>query len=91
MSRAASRRPSHSTLLIVAVLVIGIAGIVYSRVRQAPDAGTVAAAVTSVHFSGATSAIPGQPFHMLVDRPFLFGIKDGLTGVLLFAGCVYDP
>jgi polar amino acid transport system substrate-binding protein len=29
--------------LIVGVLVIGIAGIVYSRVRQAPDAGTEAA------------------------------------------------
>ena len=43
MSPAAPRRPSRSTLLIVGVLVIGIAGIVYSRVRQAPDAGTVAA------------------------------------------------
>lgn len=35
MSPAAPRRPSRSTLLIVGVLVIGIAGIVYSRVRQA--------------------------------------------------------
>ncbi|UXB37862.1 ABC transporter substrate-binding protein [Stenotrophomonas maltophilia] len=43
MSPAAPRRPSRSTLLIVAVLVIGIAGIVYSRVRQAPEAATVAA------------------------------------------------
>ena len=43
MSPAAPRRPSRSTLLIVGVLVIGIAGIVYSRVRQAPDAGTEAA------------------------------------------------
>lgn len=43
MSPAAPRGPSRSTLLIVGVLVIGIAGIVYSRVRQAPDAGTEAA------------------------------------------------
>ncbi|WP_447899793.1 ABC transporter substrate-binding protein [Stenotrophomonas sepilia] len=43
MSPAAARRPSRNTLLIVAVLVIGIAGIVYSRVRQAPEAATVAA------------------------------------------------
>ena len=43
MSPAAPRRPSRSTLLIVGVLVIGIAGIVYSRVRLAPDAGTEAA------------------------------------------------
>jgi polar amino acid transport system substrate-binding protein len=53
MSPAAPRRPSRSTLLIVAVLVIGIAGIVYSRVRQAPDAGTVAA--TSL--AGANTAV----------------------------------
>lgn len=53
MSRAASPRPSRSTLLIVGVLVIGIAGIVYSRVRQAPDAGTVAA--TSL--AGANTAV----------------------------------
>lgn len=43
MSPAAPRRPSRSTLLIAGVLVIGIAGIVYSRVREAPDAGAVAA------------------------------------------------
>lgn len=43
MSPAAPRRISRSALLIGGVLVIGIAGIVYSRVRQAPDAGVVAA------------------------------------------------
>ncbi|MBH1736273.1 ABC transporter substrate-binding protein [Stenotrophomonas maltophilia] len=53
MSPAAPRRPSRSTLLIVGVLVIGITGIVYSRVRQAPDAGTVAA--TSL--AGANTAV----------------------------------
>lgn len=53
MSPAAPRRPSRSTLLIVGVLVIGIAGIVYSRVRQAPDASTV----TATHLAGANSAV----------------------------------
>ncbi|HGM6066975.1 TPA: ABC transporter substrate-binding protein [Stenotrophomonas maltophilia] len=53
MSPAAPRRPSRSTLLIVGVLVIGIAGIVYSRVRQAPDAGNVAAA----SLAGANTAV----------------------------------
>ncbi|HHA2818749.1 TPA: ABC transporter substrate-binding protein [Stenotrophomonas maltophilia] len=43
MSPAAPRRISRSALLIGGVLVIGIAGIVYSRVRQAPDAGVAAA------------------------------------------------
>lgn len=45
MSPASHRRSSRSTLLVVGVLVIGIAGIVYSRVRQAP-APVAAAGVT---------------------------------------------
>ncbi len=53
MSPTAPRRPSRSTLLIVGVLVIGIAGIVYSRVRQAPDASTVAA----ISLAGANTAV----------------------------------
>ncbi|MCU1093006.1 ABC transporter substrate-binding protein [Stenotrophomonas maltophilia] len=51
MSPATSRRPSRSTLLIIAVLVIGIAGIVYSRARQAPEA--VPAATSSLAGAGA--------------------------------------
>ncbi|HEL3748874.1 TPA: ABC transporter substrate-binding protein [Stenotrophomonas maltophilia] len=51
MSPATSRRPSRSTLLVIAVLVIGIAGIVYSRARQAPEA--VPAATSSLAGAGA--------------------------------------
>ncbi|HDS1558945.1 ABC transporter substrate-binding protein [Stenotrophomonas sp. TWI143] len=51
MSPATSRRPSRSTLLVIAVLVIGIAGIVYSRARQAP--GAVPAATSSLAGAGA--------------------------------------
>lgn len=53
MSPAVPRRPSRSTLLIVGVLVIGIAGIVYSRVRQAPEAAAVAAA----NLAGTNTAV----------------------------------
>lgn len=58
MSPAAPHRPSRSTLLIVGVLVIGIAGIVYSRVRQAPDTGVVAAA----SLAGANTAVLNGTF-----------------------------
>lgn len=51
MSPATSRRPSRSTLLVIAVLVIGIAGIVYSRARQAREA--VPAATSSLAGAGA--------------------------------------
>ena len=33
----------------------------------------------------------GNPFHMVVNRPFLFFIRDNLTGALLFVGSVFDP
>ncbi|MDZ5843391.1 ABC transporter substrate-binding protein [Stenotrophomonas maltophilia] len=51
MSPATSRRPSRSTLLVIAVLVIGIAGIVCSRARQGPEA--VPAATSSLAGAGA--------------------------------------
>jgi polar amino acid transport system substrate-binding protein len=51
MSPVTSRRPSSSTLLVIAVLVIGIAGIVYSRARQGPEA--VPAATSSLAGAGA--------------------------------------
>ena len=48
--------------------------------------GTEAAAVTSVEI-GLTSA----PVEIVVDRPFLFAIRERLTGALLFMGKVVDP
>lgn len=32
-----------------------------------------------------------ETFHMRVDRPFLFQVRDNMTGVLLFMGAVSDP
>lgn len=32
-----------------------------------------------------------QPFHMKVDRPFIFLVHDNITGVLLYLGAVIDP
>jgi serine protease inhibitor len=35
--------------------------------------------------------MPDEAFHMKVNRPFLFQIRDNVTGVLLFMGAVTDP
>ena len=48
--------------------------------------GTEAAAATSVGV-GVTSA----PVPVVVDRPFLFAIRERLSGTVLFLGVVLDP
>jgi serpin B len=50
------------------------------------EKGTKAAAVTSVEV-GVTSAPP----MFTADRPFLFAIRERLSGTILFVGLVHDP
>jgi len=62
-----------------------------SRVKQkafvvVDEEGTRAAAVTSVEI-GVTSA----PAAFRADRPFVFAIRERLSGALLFTGVVRDP
>jgi serpin B len=49
------------------------------------EQGTEAAAVTIV--SGSPTAAPP----IVIDRPFLFAIRDTQTGTVLFLGRVMDP
>ena len=56
------------------------------------EKGTEAAAVTSVTMvksSGITHV--ETPFRLIVDRPFLFIIRDRISGLVLFLGAVADP
>lgn len=54
------------------------------------EAGTEAAAVTSVGMMRATF-MPKKTFRMVVDRPFFCAIRDSATGALLFLGAIVDP
>jgi serpin B len=55
------------------------------------EAGTEAAAVTSVEM-GITSAMPiEETFLMQVDRPFFFAIEETSTGSILFTGLITEP
>ncbi len=50
------------------------------------EEGTVAAAVTSVEI-GVTSMPPS----IVIDRPFLFAIRERLSGTILFLGAIRNP
>jgi serpin B len=52
------------------------------------EEGTEAAAATAVVMRAESA--PADPFEMVVDRPFLFAIRDRPTGTVLFLGRVLD-
>ena len=52
------------------------------------EAGTEATATTSVIM---TQAAPGEPVPFVIDRPFIFLIRDIETGTILFIGRVLNP
>ena len=54
---------------------------------QVNEEGTEAAAATSVGIGFSTVG----PSRILVDRPFLFAIRERLTGTILFLGKIMDP
>lgn len=54
------------------------------------EEGTEAAAATSIGI--VTTSMPiGEPFQMVVDRPFFCAIRDNKTGTVLFMGAIVDP
>ncbi|MCK4546531.1 MAG: serpin family protein [Candidatus Eisenbacteria sp.] len=64
---------------------------VYHKTFIAVDEkGTEAAAATAIVFE-RLSILPGEPAVFTADRPFMFLIRDRMTGALLFFGRVLDP
>lgn len=55
------------------------------------EAGTEAAAATSVGISVTSARPPEPPFELKVDRPFFLAIRDDQTGTLLFLGSIVEP
>jgi serpin B len=65
-----------------------IADVVHEGFIAVDQEGTEAAAATAVVVQ-AVSAPAGE--RLVVDRPFLFAIRDDATGALVFLGRVTDP
>ena len=55
------------------------------------ERGTVAAAVTTIVFEAVPTSIAPSPIEFIVDRPFLFALRDERTATLLFVGYVASP
>lgn len=67
--------------------------VLHRAVVEVNEEGTEAAAVTGVIacLSSARGQRPERTFKMIVDRPFIFVIRDEQSGALLFLGAVTDP
>jgi serpin B len=59
-----------------------VSEIVHQARVRVDEYGTEAAAVTAVWLAGLAE-MPQEPYPMVVDRPFLFLIRDDLTGAIL--------
>lgn len=68
-------------------IFLGVA--VHQAVVILDESGTEAAAATG--FGGFATAVPAEPVKVVIDRPFLFFIRDRMSGLVLFAGRVVDP
>ena len=55
------------------------------------EAGTEAAAATAVIIGATSAVVEPKPIHLVVDRPFVFWIRDRETGTILFLGRMLDP
>jgi serpin B len=63
--------------------------VIHKAFVSVDEAGTEAAAATAVIMPA--SMPPGEPVEVIIDRPFIFLIRDIETGALLFVGRVVDP
>ena len=69
-----------------------IAAVIHQANITVDEDGTEAAAATAVVMeTTAAQADPPQPIDFVVDRPFVFAIRDNTTSAILFLGHIGDP
>jgi serpin B len=68
-----------------------ISAVIHKAFVKVEETGTEAAAATAVIMMTTGAAPEEPPVRISVDRPFLFLIRDEVTGSILFMGRVADP
>lgn len=66
-----------------------ISVVVHKAFVDVNEEGTEAAGATAVAM--AAGGVPLQPVNMTIDRPFIYLIRDRVTGAVLFIGRVLNP
>ncbi len=66
-----------------------ISSVKHKAFVETNEDGTKAGGAAAVEMK--TKGMPLDRFRMVMDRPFMFVIRDNLTGVILFVGAVVDP
>lgn len=69
---------------------LGISDVVHQAFVKVSESGTEAAAATAVVI-GVTSAVAEPNPVVVIDRPFVFAIRDDATGAIVFLGRVVKP
>jgi serpin B len=90
MSVAFSDAADFSGMIEPGQQPLQISEVVHRVFVELNEEGTEAAGATGVTMV-VTSARMGEPPRIVVDRPFLFFLRDHATGAILFAGHVLDP
>jgi len=65
---------------------VAISDVEHATYVSVDEAGTTAAAATSIGFRAL--AMPAAPKQFIVDKPFVFAIRDEKIGALLFIGAI---
>lgn len=68
-----------------------IAAVVHQANITVTETGTEAAAATAVVMEATAAPVETEPIELVVDRPFVFAVRDRATGAVLFFGRVADP
>jgi serpin B len=68
---------------------LSIGAVVHQANIDVDEKGTEAAAATAVEMVAAGA--PAEPVELVVDRPFIFALRDLDTGAILFLGRITEP